>query len=97
MLNERLVNPFGHKEVKSRNGLSAVLLVLICLEDDGCQCGVTLYALRSSYASVFSAETPFKQIIHIILYASSSLGWIVVEVMNVYVAQLMCFSKTFGQ
>lgn len=83
--------PFRHKEVEGGNSLSAVLLVLVCLEYDGGQSGITLNGLWSTDTSVFSAEAAFEQVIQVILDTSGSLGGIVIQIMYMYVAQLMCF------
>ncbi len=42
------VHSFCHEKVECRDGLSAVLLVLIGLKNNGCQRSVALYALRAS-------------------------------------------------
>ena len=89
--------PFRHKEVEGGNSLSAVLLVLVCLEYDGGQSGITLNGLWSTDTSVFSAEAAFEQVIQVILDTSGSLGGIVIQIMYMYVAQLMCFGIFFRQ
>lgn len=44
--------PFRHKEVEGGDSLSAMLLVLVCLEYDGGQSGITLNGLWSTDTSV---------------------------------------------
>ena len=67
--------------VESRNGLPAVLLILVGLENDGGQRGITLYGLRRTHRTVLGMESPVEDVLQIILYASGRLGGIVIEVM----------------
>ena len=67
MLAERFGHSFCHEEVESRNRLSAMLLILVGLKDDGSQRSIALDALRGADATVLCAETAFKEVIHIIL------------------------------
>src|SRR3712207_8601517 len=97
MFAERLGNPFCHEEIESGNGLSAVLFVLVGLEDDSSQRGVTLNTLRRTDASVLGAESPFEEIVHIVLNAGSRLRGIIIEIVDVDVTQLVRFGKTFGK
>ena len=86
VLAETLQDARRHKMVESRNGLPAVLLILVGLENDGGQRGITLYGLRRTHRTVLGMESPVEDILQIILYASGRLGGIVIEVVNVYVA-----------
>ena len=73
-----------------------MLLVLVCLEYDGGQSGITLNGLWSTDTSVFSAEAAFEQVIQVILDTSGSLGGVVIQIMYMYVAQLMRFGIFLG-
>ena len=97
VLAERLGHPFRHEEVESGNRLSAVLLVLVGLENDSSQCRVALDTLRSTDAAVLCAESSFEEVVHVILDASCRLGRIIIQVMDMNVAQLVRFGKTFRQ
>ncbi len=65
MFAECLPYPFRHKEVESGNSLTAVLLVLVCLEYDSGQSGVTLNRLGGADTSVLGAEAALEQIFQI--------------------------------
>ena len=97
MLAERFGHSFCHEEVESRNRLSAMLLILVGLKDDGSQRSIALDALRGADATVLCAETAFKEVIHIILDAGCRLCRIIIQVVDVNVSQLVCFGKTFRQ
>ena len=97
MFAECLSYAFRHKEVESGNSLTAVLFVLVCLEYDGGQSGVTLNGLGGADTSVLGAEAALEQVFQVILDTSGSLGGIVIQVMYMYVAQLMCFGIFFRQ
>ena len=97
MFAERLCHPFCHEEVEGGDCLSAVLLVLVGLEDDGGKRSITLDALRRADAAVLGAEATFKEIVHVILDAGGRLCRIVIEVVNMDIAQLVRFGKTFRQ
>ena len=84
MLAERFGHTFCHEEIESRNCLSAMLLILVGLEDDSGECCIALYALWSTDTSVFSAEAAFEQVIQVILDTSGSLGGIVIQIMYMY-------------
>ena len=95
MLAERFGHSFCHEEVEGRNGLSSVLFILVCLENDGSQCGITLDGLRRTDASVLGVKSAFEQIILVILYAGSRLCGIIIQVVNMYVTHLMRFCIFF--
>ena len=97
MFAERLCHPFCHEEVEGGDCLSAVLLVLVGLEDDGGKRSITLDALRCADAAVLGAEATFKEIVHVILDAGGRLCRVVIEVVNMDIAQLVRFGKTFRQ
>ena len=97
MLTERFGHTFCHEEIKSRNRLSAMLLILVGLEDNGSQRSITLDALRGTNTTVLCAETTFKEVVHIILDTGCRLCRIIIQVVNVNISQLVCFGKTFRQ
>ena len=97
MFAERLCHPFCHEEVEGGDCLSAVLLVVVGLEDDGGKRSITLDALRCADAAVLGAEATFKEIVHVILDAGGRLCRVVIEVVNMDIAQLVRFGKTFRQ
>ena len=97
MFAERLRYSFRHEEIEGGDCLSSVLLVLVGLENDGCQRGVALNALWRADTSVLGTESAFKEVVHVILDAGRRLCRIVIQVVDVDVAQLVCFRKTFRQ
>ena len=97
MLAERFGHSFCHEEIESRNRLSAMLLILVGLKDDGSQRSIALDALRGADTTVLCAETAFKEVIHIILDAGCRLCRIIIQVVDVNVSQLVRFGKTFRQ
>ena len=97
MLHKRLVYPRCHKVVKGGDCLTTVLLILIGLENDRCESGVALDALRSADTPILCVETPFVEILQIVLYTSSGLGGVVVEVVNMDIPTPVCFGKFGGE
>ena len=93
----RFQHAFCHEEVESRDSLTAVLFVLVGLEDDGGQGSVTLDGLWGTDAAVFGMETAFEQVVQIVLDAGRCFRRIVIQVVDVDVAQLVCFGIRFGQ
>lgn len=85
MFYECFVNTGSHEEIERGYGLSAVLFVLVGLENDGCQRGVTLYRLRSAYAAVFCVETACEYVVKVVLEACGGFGRVIVEVVYVYI------------
>ena len=92
-LRKDFCHSFCHEEVEGGDCLSAVLLVLVGLEDDGGKRSITLDALRRADAAVLGAEATFKEIVHVILDAGSRLCRVVIEVVNMDIAQLVRFGK----
>ena len=97
MFLKRFTHTFRHKEIKCRNRLAAMLLILIGLEDNCSQSSITLYRLGRTDTAVLCTKTAFKQILQIILDTSRSLCRIIIQVMYMYVTQLVSFGKTFRQ
>ena len=93
MLAERFGHTFCHEEIESRNCLSAMLLILIRLENNGSQRSITLDALRGTDTTVLGAKTTFKEVIHIILDTGRRLCRIIIQVVNMNISQLVCFGK----
>ena len=63
-----------------------MLLVLVGLEHDSSQRGITLYRLGRAHGAVFGVETAVENILQVVLHAGGRLGGIVVEVVDVNVA-----------
>ena len=85
-----LANAFSHKEIECRNGLSAVLFVLVCLKNDGGQCRIALYRLWGTDGTVLCTESSFKKIVQVVLYAGGCFGWIIIKVVYMYIAVAVC-------
>ena len=73
MLEKSLVNARCHKEVKGWYRLPAMLLVLVCLEDDRRQRRIALYALRRADATIFRVKASLVEIRQVVLDTSSRL------------------------
>ena len=73
-----------------------MLLVLVGLEDDSGECCIALYALRSTDTSVFGTEPALEEVVHIILNTGRRLCRIIIQIVNMNIAQLVCFCKSFG-
>ena len=89
--------PFAMKKSKAGIACPPCCLVLVGLENDGCQRGVALNALWRADTSVLGTESAFKEVVQVILDAGRRLCRIVIQVVDVDVAQLVCFRKTFRQ
>ena len=62
MTDKGLTHTRSHEEVKGWYRLSAMLLVLVRLEDDRRQCRIALYALRRADATILRVEAPLVEI-----------------------------------
>ncbi len=83
VLAEGLQHARGHEVVEGRDRLSAVLLVLVGLEDDRGQRGVALHRLGRAHGSVLGREAPLVDVAQVVLDAGGGLGGVVVEVVDV--------------
>ncbi len=72
--------------IEGRDRLTAVLLVLVGLEDDGGQRGVALDRLGRTDRSVLGREAAAEQVVQIVLDAGRGLGGVVIQVVDVDVA-----------
>ena len=63
MSEEGLADARSHEEVKGRDSLSSMLLVLIGLEDDSRQRGIALNALWGTNATILGVEASLEEVV----------------------------------
>ena len=97
MLEKSLVNARCHKEVKGWYRLPAMLLVLVCLEDDRRQRCIALYALRRAYATIFRVKASLVEIRQVVLDTSGRLRRVVIEIVDMYIPATMRLSVLRGE
>ena len=65
--------------------------------NNGSQCGIALDGLRRTDTAVFGVETPFEQVVQVVLDTGRCFSGIIIQVVNVDVAQLVCLGILLGQ